>query len=146
MSSERNEPAKASSDASDANSLDARNETPSPETRAGDTDPGREEPPAADGTVTMLGLAVQQLLGKPNDPRRVGRYVIQGVLGRGGMGTVLAAYDERLDRKLAVKLLHPEVARSHTKRLVAEAKALAKLSHPNVVQVYEAGEAAGITQ
>jgi len=143
MSSERNEPSQAWSDAAEASSRDAPNEAPHSDTGVGvDTDPRHDEPPAPE-TVTMLGLAVQQLLGKPNDPRRVGRYVIQGVLGRGGMGTVLAAYDERLDRRLAVKLLHPEVARSHAKRLVAEAKALAKLSHPNVVQVYEVGEDQG---
>jgi len=48
---------------------------------------------------------VQQLLGKPDDPRRVGRYVIHGVLGRGGMGTVLARslHERCLERVAAAR-------------------------------------------
>ncbi|MEX1366909.1 MAG: protein kinase, partial [Nannocystaceae bacterium] len=72
---------------------------------------------------------------------RVVRFALLRELGRGGMGMVFAAYDEQLDRKVALKLLH-----SHTsgddqarERLLREAQALARLSHPNVVQVHEAG-------
>jgi serine/threonine protein kinase/tetratricopeptide (TPR) repeat protein len=75
---------------------------------------------------------------------RVGRYIIIGVLGKGGMGVVYAAYDPELDRKIALKLLHvklsagmqPTEARS---RLLREAQATAKLSHPNVIVVYDVG-------
>ncbi|MEM9458257.1 MAG: tetratricopeptide repeat protein [Myxococcota bacterium] len=69
-----------------------------------------------------------------------GRYVVLGELGSGGMGMVLKAYDESLERPVAIKLLHVEIAQRHTDRLRREAQALAKLSHPNVVQVYEVGQ------
>ncbi|MCX4239185.1 tetratricopeptide repeat-containing serine/threonine-protein kinase [Paraliomyxa miuraensis] len=70
----------------------------------------------------------------------LGRFIVLGTLGSGGMGTVLRAYDEKLDRKIAIKVLHAGTSKQHTKRLLREAQALAKLSHPNVVQVYEVGE------
>jgi eukaryotic-like serine/threonine-protein kinase len=74
----------------------------------------------------------------------VGRYVILNLVGRGGMGEVYAAYDPQLDRRIALKLLHdtsssagsPHVGRE---RLLREAKAIARLSHPNVVVVHDAG-------
>jgi serine/threonine protein kinase len=72
---------------------------------------------------------------------RVGRYVIQELVGRGAMGTVYAATDPRLDRRVALKLLHTEsseVARDHLKaRLLREAKAMARLSHPEVIAVHD---------
>ncbi|MCB9756212.1 MAG: serine/threonine protein kinase [Myxococcales bacterium] len=81
----------------------------------------------------------------------VGRFVVLGELGAGGMGVVYAAYDPELDRKVALKLLRPELARDEgfssgaeaRARLVREAQALAKLSHPNVVAIYDVGERAG---
>ncbi len=79
----------------------------------------------------------------PAVPQQLGRYVVLGPLGRGGMGTVLEAFDRTLDRRVALKVLHRNLGTEHTKRLLREAQALAKLSHPNVVQVYEVGEAAG---
>lgn len=71
--------------------------------------------------------------------RRLGRFLVLGPLGSGGMGTVVEAHDEELDRTVALKLLHPDAARRYEARLVREAQALARLSHPNVVQVYEIG-------
>ncbi len=79
--------------------------------------------------------------GQPLPRERLGRFILLDVLGKGGMGTVLRAHDQRLDRQVALKVLHPAVAERHAARLVREAQALAKLSHPNVVQVYEVGEA-----
>ncbi len=76
-------------------------------------------------------------------PDRLGRFQIVGELGQGGMGTVFEAYDETLDRKVAVKQLYGEAATEHQQRLLREAQALARLSHPNVVQVHDAGVAAG---
>ncbi|MEM9454417.1 MAG: serine/threonine-protein kinase [Myxococcota bacterium] len=72
---------------------------------------------------------------------RLGRYVVRGTLGRGGMGTVFEAHDESLERSVAVKLLHSGTTAREALRLRREALALAKLSHPNVVQVYEVGQA-----
>ena len=73
----------------------------------------------------------------------IGRYVVLGLLGRGGMGEVYAAYDPELDRKIAVKLLRArgggEAAADGKTRLLREAQAIARLSHPNVVVVYDVG-------
>jgi eukaryotic-like serine/threonine-protein kinase len=71
-----------------------------------------------------------------------GRYTVLEPLGRGAMGKVYAAYDSELDRKVALKILHttgdgPDGRRRG--RLLREAKAIAKLHHPNVVVIHDAG-------
>ena len=73
---------------------------------------------------------------------KIGRFHVLRLLGEGGMGMVFAAYDEELDRKLAIKLLRTLPGDDNTgrARLLREAQALARLSHPNVVTVYEVGE------
>ena len=79
-----------------------------------------------------------------NRPRGsvIGRYVILEPLGKGGMGAVYSAYDTQLDRRVALKLLRaaqgnePEEWRA---RLLREAQAMARLSHPNVVTVFDVG-------
>lgn len=75
-----------------------------------------------------------------------GRYETGEVLGRGGMGEVRAARDLRLGRDVAVKVLSPEVASRPTmrERFEAEAKAAARLNHPNVVAVYDSGVDEGV--
>lgn len=77
---------------------------------------------------------------------RIGHYEITGALGTGGMGVVLKAYDEAIDRPVAIKVLSSKVAANSTsvERFLVEARAAGKLSHPNTVPVYEVGEAAGI--
>jgi tRNA A-37 threonylcarbamoyl transferase component Bud32/tetratricopeptide (TPR) repeat protein len=75
-------------------------------------------------------------------PARVGPYVVLEQLGEGGMGAVYAAYHPELDRKVALKLLRAAAAAEDSMgqaRLVREAQAMAKLSHENVVAVYDAG-------
>jgi serine/threonine protein kinase/tetratricopeptide (TPR) repeat protein len=72
----------------------------------------------------------------------VGRYRLLQELGAGGMGVVFEALDPELDRKVAIKLLQP---RFHQDQLVREARALARLSHPNVVTVHDVGEVDGRT-
>ncbi len=78
------------------------------------------------------------------DPQtRVGdRYVLLGEVGRGGMASVHRAHDEVLDRTVAVKLLHPHLARdpAFLERFRREARAAAALNHPNVVGVHDWGE------
>jgi tetratricopeptide (TPR) repeat protein/tRNA A-37 threonylcarbamoyl transferase component Bud32 len=84
------------------------------------------------------------LFHKPRQTVKISRFVLLERIAVGGMGEVYAAYDAQLDRKVAIKLLRPEVLATRTRareRLLREAQALARLSHPNVVQVYEAGEA-----
>jgi tetratricopeptide (TPR) repeat protein/predicted Ser/Thr protein kinase len=83
--------------------------------------------------------------GEVRDLRRgesVDRYVVLEELGSGGMGVVYAAFDPQLDRKVALKLLRADPtgkdAKDRRARLLGEAQALARLSHPNVVTVYEA--------
>lgn len=78
-------------------------------------------------------------------PSRIGRFVIVTRVGEGGMGQVFSAYDPDLDRKVAIKLVRDLGSESpHTvARVKQEAQALARVSHPNVVQIYEAGEASG---
>ncbi len=71
---------------------------------------------------------------------RIGRYAILNRIGEGGMGFVYAAYDERLDRRVAVKLLRQQPDTDARARLLREAQALAQISHPNVVAVHDAGE------
>lgn len=67
------------------------------------------------------------------------------MLGQGGMGVVVEAHDEVLDRSVALKLLYATAVRRSEVRLLREAQALARLSHPNVVQVYDIGEIDGQT-
>ena len=74
----------------------------------------------------------------------IGRYLILGLVGRGGMGEVYAAYDPELDRKVAVKLLRVKAGNGVTmtegrQRTLREAQAIARLSDPNVVVVYDVG-------
>lgn len=77
-------------------------------------------------------------------PRKIGRYVFLELLGEGGMGMVIAAYDPTLDRRVAIKLLHMRGNEGEQRlRMEREAQAMAKLSHPNVVTVYEVGEYEG---
>ena len=70
------------------------------------------------------------------------RYVIGEVLGKGGMGIVYRARDPELDRDVAVKVLRPDFARSDpdaVRRIVHEAKVMARISHPNVLAVFDVG-------
>jgi serine/threonine protein kinase len=72
---------------------------------------------------------------------RVGRYHILGAIGRGGMGEVYAAYHPDLDRRIALKVVHAERAADpeRQRRLLREAQIIARLNHPNIVTVYDAG-------
>ncbi|MGH8930496.1 MAG: Stk1 family PASTA domain-containing Ser/Thr kinase, partial [Egibacteraceae bacterium] len=80
-------------------------------------------------------------------PRRVlaGRYVLQGLLGQGGMADVELAFDQILDRQVAAKMLHARYATdpSFLARFRREAQAAASLNHPNVVAVYDTGDSDG---
>ncbi len=78
------------------------------------------------------------------DPRkRVGKYVLLSELGRGGMGVVYKSWDSGLKRWVALKLLTTPGSREDVLRFHREAQTAAALRHPNIVGVYEVGEAAG---
>jgi serine/threonine protein kinase len=74
-----------------------------------------------------------------------GRYELRGVLGRGGMAEVRDGWDIRLDRPVAVKLLHPvfSMQPDNRMRFEVEARAAAALNHPHIVSVHDSGEHAG---
>jgi tetratricopeptide (TPR) repeat protein/tRNA A-37 threonylcarbamoyl transferase component Bud32 len=113
------------------------------------------DPSESDSTLVSADATV----GGPDAPRpadpwstetlaagaSIGRYVVLEKVGEGAMGVVYAAYDPQLDRKVALKLVRPapgasEVhAAARRARLVREAQALARVSHPNVVAVHDAG-------
>ena len=98
-------------------------------TQAG-SDPGTDGP-----SRSMAGDIV------PSSGTSIGRYVVLSRLGSGGMGVVYVAYDPELDRKVALKVLRRPIDGSTAKRArqLREAQALARLTHPNVVTVYDAG-------
>ena len=82
----------------------------------------------------------------PSPGTKIGPYVIEEILGRGGMGVVFAANDTRLDRRVAIKMLAVEIAkrRDLTERFDREARAVAALSHPNIVELFDVGVAQGL--
>src|SRR5688572_9803957 len=99
-------------------------------------DSSAEGTPGGDVEAELMRAEVRARLfaSAPKEPTRIGRFVVLRRLGAGAMGVVYAAYDEELDRKVAVKLLRGGRAGRGSEgrmRLLREAQALAKLAHPN---------------
>ena len=84
-------------------------------------------------------LASVARISVPETEQAIGRYALLQRIGRGGLGEVWAAHDPELDRKVAVKLLRPEL--EDNRWLVDEAQTMARITHPNVLAVYDAGRA-----
>jgi len=107
-------------------------------------DPGAREDPLSTRVDGEAGTAApaEDL---PARGSLLGRYSLLRKLGEGGMGVVYSAYDEELDRRVAIKLLRvtADAGPSAASRMLREAQAMARLSHPNVVQVYDTGELSG---
>ena len=92
--------------------------------------------PAAGLLATAAELAPGEMLGQ---------YRVEAKLGEGGMGAVYRAYDTRLHRQVALKVLPPEQLADpdHKQRLLREARAASALNHPNIVTVHEIGSDRG---
>lgn len=75
------------------------------------------------------------------------RYLIESKVARGGMATVYQAMDQRLERPVAIKIMHPHLAEDgdFTKRFIQEARQAARLAHPNIVNVFDQGQDGAIT-
>ena len=78
-------------------------------------------------------------------PSNIGRFRVDALLGSGGMGEVYKAFDPTLQRTIAVKTVRPDIDKpEYLERLYREAQACARLKHPNVVTVDQAGEIGGV--
>ena len=104
------------------------------------TAPERDAPLAGQGADGGVGFL--QPSTRPDSLGRLGQYEVFQVLGRGGSGIVLRAFDESLRREVAVKVLTPTLAVTAAARtqFVSEARAAARVRHENVVQVYAVEE------
>jgi tetratricopeptide (TPR) repeat protein/tRNA A-37 threonylcarbamoyl transferase component Bud32 len=88
----------------------------------------------------MRSRVLARMFDEHDPPPQIDRFELLEELGRGGMGRVYLAYDPRLERKLAIKrLLTDTASEAQSRRMLTEAQALARLAHPNVVQVFEVG-------
>ncbi|HEY8141688.1 MAG TPA: protein kinase, partial [Kofleriaceae bacterium] len=111
---------------------------------AADEDPDRDPvSPTAATALTRAGSPRGQRRAGELPVERVDEYQVTGLLGRGGMGAVYLAHDTLLDREVAIKFISLEVAPPHRRRLLVEARAAARIKHPNVVTVYRVGEQGG---
>ena len=91
----------------------------------------------------MNSPTVDPLIGTVVDKR----YVIERRVARGGMATVYQATDQRLERPVAIKIMHPHLAEDEefTRRFIQEARQAARLAHPNIVNVFDQGQEGAIT-
>jgi serine/threonine protein kinase len=91
-----------------------------------ETDPNVAAPVAAD---------------TPPQPQRIGRYRIEGMLGKGGFGLVYLAHDDQLSRPVAIKVPHAHLVSQpgDAEAYLAEARTVANLDHPHIVPVYDVG-------
>src|SRR5262245_30319409 len=103
----------------------------------------REEEPAGNPTIpgTEVGEDAPERA-PPGLGTRMGRYELRELLGAGGMGVVFSARDPELDRTVAVKVLHVSTPESEA-RMRREGQTMARLTHPNVIRVYDVGTAHG---
>jgi hypothetical protein len=100
----------------------------------------------SDDTDPLLGFTCLRPSSDPHALGRIGAYDVLSVLGRGGMGVVLKAFDTSLHRTVAIKLLSPHLAASRKAhlRFLREARAAAGINHPNVVTIHAVEEQDGM--
>ena len=101
----------------------------------------------SDASAYADALATTVTSGELQPGDQLAGYAIEAVLGRGGMGIVYRAFDARLGRPVALKLIAPERAQDERfrERFLVESQLAASLDHSNVVPVYDAGEAEGVS-
>jgi eukaryotic-like serine/threonine-protein kinase len=99
------------------------------------------ESPAVAVPATNVDQQSSALVG-----RTLGHYLVESLLGSGGMGEVFLARDPRLDRAVALKILPPDVAldADRIQRFTREARAASALNHPNVAIIHDIGESDGV--
>lgn len=102
------------------------------------------EPAVPGDEISLLGSLDHTM--KVDVPKELGPYRLTKLLGRGGMGEVWQAFDMNLERDVAVKLMRKELLANEeaVKRFAREARAVARLNHPNIVQVYTFGDQGGV--
>lgn len=98
------------------------------------------------GTATGTASTIVDSFRVPDPGTELGPYIVGETIGRGGMGVVLAATDRRLDRRVAIKILASELAKSDelTERFDREARSVAAISHPNIVELFDVGSYDGL--
>src|SRR5207237_3277122 len=106
---------------------------------------GTDVTPAIDGASPgpqETALNFLQPAGRPGSLGRLGHYEVLEILGRGGFGIVFRAFDEVLQRVVAIKILSPQMAATSParKRFLREARAAAQMRHENVVRIYAVEE------
>jgi serine/threonine protein kinase len=107
----------------------------------------KQRPPSDSIERDRVFSIVQARLLGADTSYKIGRFVVEERVGAGAMGVVYRAKDPKLDRQVALKLLHPAVDSSsgERSRIVREAKGLAQIQHPNVVTIYDIGTHEGRT-
>ena len=98
--------------------------------------------PSKERVLQDRAAEVQRVMERPTiegDLGRIGKYRVLEILGAGSTGVVYHAIDDDLDRAVAIKILRPSLGELARQRFMAEAKATAMLSHPNIVTIYEVG-------
>jgi len=110
--------------------------------------PSEPTPRAIADPISTVRETAEPPIGAASPPgagSTVGRYRLLHLVGRGGMGEVYAAHDPKLDRKVAIKILRADTYADDVEsaRLLREAQSVARLSHPNLVTVYDVGTASG---
>jgi|GEM_PF-276310 len=106
-------------------------------TSAPNDDETRTAPPRSSTAASPKSAEGPELV---SPATAIGRFSVLGLVGSGGMGQVYSAYDPQLDRRVALKLLPHRGNDRERDRLIREARALARLAHPNVVAVHDVGE------
>jgi len=103
--------------------------------------------PGASCQATPVGAETVELVPAP-EPKRFGRYLILGILGQGGMGSVYRGRDPKLERTVAIKVPHfkgrEQAQEAARKRFLREAQAAAAIRHPHVCAIFDVGEDDGV--